>query len=572
VVNEIALTLRDPLLRGLACAALNPGLRSVLMFDATPRSLQIAADTIAQFLRLATGRNVVLVTLGTTETEDDLWGRFTLKLQNEPFEWQAGLLTAEDDLRVVVIPDLTQLSLSAARACVALMGTEVAHLQRQGQHQVWKPNLCWVAGCATESVGMVSPHLLDRFALRLSGRMERSCDRTNAILTWLDQSDPESAQTSLSPEVQAQFEAALRCDSTVTKEGRDRVLDYFEEGLMRREIALMRLAIATAKLDGITQVGAKQVDRAAEMIGLQSIVLPSEAPTLPTPEIKESEPQPEIEEDIAEPSSPFDLAKDETESTIQEPVYQSDEVDFAEQPFTLPVLMQPYPEDIEPVQREAASLQLPMRRFQSAAKARGIVVGVEPATTPHDLAWVDTLLEAAKWQIIRRDLQPLESERRLSLILSPTDLRRYRRASVAEQLLVLVMDHTCLRDCNWRETLLPYLTWAYVERSSVCLVQVGAALSKMQATKLTQIHAEELRARKTIERSILVPRINAGLEAERGRATPLAHGLDLALHTLRHALQHGRSTVQHCRAVRLRRKRSLLTQPMQDYKTTIADR
>ncbi|WNZ46130.1 hypothetical protein Q2T42_30540 [Leptolyngbya boryana CZ1] len=548
MVTNIALTLRDRLLRGLACAALNPGLRSVLIFDATPISLRIAADTTAQFLRLATRRNVALVTLGAAETDDDLWGRFTLKFQNEPFEWQSGLLTSEDDLRVVVIPDLTQLSLSAARACVALMGTEVAHLERQGQHQVWKPNLCWIAGCATENVGMVSPHLLDRFALRLSGLVEQSSDRTNAILTWLDQSSTESSQISLLPEVQAQFEAALQCYPTVTEAGRDRVLDYFDalEGLMRREIALMRLAIATTKLDGIAQVGARQVDLAAEMIGLQEIVGPSEMSTLPVPEITESEPQPEIEEDVAELSSTFDLVKNETESTIQESVYQSDNVDFAEQPFTLPVLIQPYPEDIEPVQREAASLQLPVRRFQSAAKARGIAVGTEPATTPHDLAWVDTLLEAAKWQKIRRDLQPLESAKRLSpaLILSLTDLRKYRRASVAEQMLVLVMDHTCLRDCNWRETLLPYLTWAYVERTSVCLVQVGAALSDLQATKLAQIHPEELRASKTIERSILVPRINAGLESERGRATPLAHGLDLALHTLRHALQHGRSTIQ----------------------------
>jgi magnesium chelatase subunit D len=40
-----------------------------------------------------------------------------------------------------------------------------------------------------------------------------------------------------------------------------------------------------------------------------------------------------------------------------------------------------------------------------------------------------------------------------------------------------------------------------------------------------------------------VPRIRMGLESAAGRATPLAHGLDLALQTLRHALQHGRSTV-----------------------------
>lgn len=475
-----------------------------------------------------------------------MWGRLTLKAQNQPFEWQPGLLTAQDELRIVVIPDLSQLSLSAARACVTLMSTEVAHLERQGQHRPWKPNLCWIAGCATESVGMVSPHLLDRFALRLSGLIEVASDRTDEILTLLDESSVEPAPKLLSTEVQAQIEAALQCYPKVTQDGRDRVLDYFTESevLTRREIALMRLAIAVSKLDGIMKVSADQVDQAAEMIGLQPTTSPVERFPLQAPESVESKPLPE--QDFSERSSDFSLVENEARSIIQDPVYQSDEADFSDEPFTFHVPANPYPEDTEPVQREAASLQLPVRRFQSATVARGIAVGTEPATTPQDLAWVDTLLEAAKWQKIRRDLRSSISTKLKSsaLILSPTDLRRYRRATVAEQMLVLVMDHTCLRDCNWREALLPYLTWAYVERASVCLIQVGTAQLTPQGAKSTQIYSEELRAQKTIERSVLVPRINLGIEAERGRATPLAHGLDLALHTLRHALQHGRSTIQ----------------------------
>lgn len=542
------LTLRDSFLRGLACAALSPGLRSVLMFDATPMRLRSAADAIAQFLKIATGQEVNLVTLSTTETEDDLWGRLTLRNQNEPFEWQSGLLTAQDELRLVVIPDLTQLSLSAARACVALMGADVAYLERQGQHQPWKPNLCWIAGCAIEGVGMVSPHLLDRFALRLSGGVEESGDRTNELLTWLDQGSAEPPRTLLSAETQDQFEAALHCYPQVTQAGRDRVLDYFTESevLTRREIALMRLAIAVSKLDGIMQVSAEQVDRAAEMIGLQPAILPVEMLPLKSPETIKSKPFPEVEQDFSGRFSDFDVVDDEARSTILEPIFQSDEADFSDESFPFHVPTNPYPEDTEPVQREAASLQLPVRRFQFATVARGIAIGTEPATTPQDLAWVDTLLEAAKWQKIRRNLRlsVLTKPKSPALILSPTDLRRYRRATIAEQMLVLVMDHTCLRDCNWREALLPYLTWAYVERASVCLIQVGAAQRTPQTAKSSQIYPSELRAQKTIERSVLVPRINSGIEAERGRATPLAHGLDLALHTLRHALQHGRSTIQ----------------------------
>jgi magnesium chelatase subunit D len=100
-------------------------------------------------------------------------------------------------------------------------------------------------------------------------------------------------------------------------------------------------------------------------------------------------------------------------------------------------------------------------------------------------------------------------------------------------MLMMVLDYTCLRDRNWQESLLPYLTWAYVERACICLIQVGAAEAK-----------HELRAVRIEAQNVLVPRINAGLESGRGRATPLAHGLELALQTLRHALQHGRSKVK----------------------------
>jgi magnesium chelatase subunit D len=190
----------------------------------------------------------------------------------------------------------------------------------------------------------------------------------------------------------------------------------------------------------------------------------------------------------------------------------------------------PYPEDTAPVEREAASLKLPTRRFRSKTIARGPIIGVEKATSLQDIALVRTLLEAAKFQSIRQ--KSVENSNN-GLILSPKDLHSYRRAPVAEQMLMLVLDHTCLEDCKWQDALLPYLSWAYVERASICLIQVGAADA-----------CHELQAEKVMAQSILTPRISAGIEAKGGKATPLAHGLDLALQTLRHALQHGRSTVQ----------------------------
>jgi magnesium chelatase subunit D len=194
-------------------------------------------------------------------------------------------------------------------------------------------------------------------------------------------------------------------------------------------------------------------------------------------------------------------------------------------------LENPYPEDTATVEREVDSLRLPTRRFRSKAASRGSIIGVEKAKTLQDIALVPTLLEAAKYQPIRRKNET--TSQKSLLLLSPTDFYSYRRSPVAEQMLMLVIDHTCLKDCDWQEQLLPYLSWAYVERASVCLIQVGAA----NASNLLQ-------AERIMAHNILVPRINAGLEAGRGKATPLAHGLQLGLQTLRHALQHGRSAVQ----------------------------
>ncbi|MBD2770886.1 hypothetical protein [Iningainema tapete] len=298
----------------------------------------------------------------------------------------------------------------------------------------------------------------------------------------------------------------------------------------RREIALGRLSVANAQLMGAVQITAEEVDIAALMIGLKRGSKQTEkssnlSSALVTPPLATSEnSETELQSKIQNRATKID--------TASEPVYESDESE------TLPPTLltvnsasgNPYPEDEAPVEREAASLRLPTHRFRSSTTARGSIIGVEKTTDLQDLALVRTLQEAAKFQPIR---QKLIANGQRRLVLLPTDLHCYRRAPVAEQMLMLILDHTCLRDCNWQEELLPYVSWAYVERASVCLIQVGAAQAQY-----------ELRAEKVMAQSILVPRISTGIEAEPGKATPLAHGLDLALQTLRHALQHGRSTVQ----------------------------
>lgn len=70
--------LRERFIRGLACAALSPGLRSILVFDAPPEALQAAAATLGQMLATVSEREIKTIRLGSSETDDDLWGTLTL--------------------------------------------------------------------------------------------------------------------------------------------------------------------------------------------------------------------------------------------------------------------------------------------------------------------------------------------------------------------------------------------------------------------------------------------------------------------------------------------------------------
>ena len=569
--------IQNPLMRSLCCAALSPGLRSILLFDSSPVALQQVAATMASLLKVVTGcEKVIPVKLGTFESEDDLWGHIGLwdELEKQPFKWQSGLLGGEDntqEIRLVIIPDLTKLSLAAARACMVLMGADVAHLERHGQKAHWQPNLCWLAGCSSEKedIGKISPHLLDRFALRLNGKIKGNIDKVTKVLQLLNEEALEKKDFSLlffkereiEPELKQWLQQAYQHRLKITNLALARIFDYTSELEVyhRREIALARLSFANAQLEGAKQITDAHVDTAARMMSLKSAKKESKAAKEYANKVEEkiaeipSEPIP-TESKISQPTEPkpsnVPKQPEPPPIKIEEPVYKSDESKpFPDIPLTaIATLDNPYPEDKAPVERELASLKLPTRRFRSKAIARGTIIGVEKTATPQDLALVRTLLEAAKFKKIRQ--RNIENGRRRLKIL-PTDLYRYRRAPVAEQMLMLLLDYTCLENCKWQEELFPYLSWAYAERASVCLIQVGVAKDSYQFTTNTDhktgIYPEELKAEKISAPSILVPSISTSLDpkkTKKGRATPLAHGLDLTLQTLRHALQHGRNAIQ----------------------------
>src|SRR5258707_660403 len=160
------LTSNQALLKSLACAALSPGLRSVLVFDAPPVGLQHLAVVLEQFLRITTKLPVQAYQLGPFESDDEVWGSIELPGKvslHRLFSPGRGA----SELQLLTLADLAGLSQAAARTCIMLIGAELAYLERHEQHQRWPLHQCWLASCARDDVGKVSPHLLDRFALRL---------------------------------------------------------------------------------------------------------------------------------------------------------------------------------------------------------------------------------------------------------------------------------------------------------------------------------------------------------------------------------------------------------------------
>jgi magnesium chelatase subunit D len=539
-----------PFVRALAAAAVSPALRAVLCFDATPRSLLAIGRTFAELLRDADMIDVTRVVLGSSETNEDLWDAVTWSGSEAAAEFSPapGLLGPSNPrvLKLVVIPDLPQLSLAATRACVMLLDAPVCHLERHGQSLRWTPAMAWLAGCPRELVGRVSPHLLDRFALRLQSPPERQTDRRVELLKALQSrrglGDEDEFELRRNPSLPpARLRAARAAEpARLTSAARDALAQISvplgAQGA-RRDIALGRLAVAVAKLRGAPQVSDEHVRDAAGLIGVRSAPQPS-AVAAPA-EIRQDAPvRSQPAPDATSQQTPTTADPDQTAAL---PAVESDELlepdttrrfDAAELRAGTDQAedASPYPEDGAPNQRESEPLRLPPFARSQAAGRAGPAIGVQRSTNLDDLALTSTVVESLKWQRIRRSKRPDLAAR--TLIVSPDDLRSHRRAALSDQMLVLVLDFTSRNGWSWVDILLLFLRWAYTRRARVCLVSVGgsAAVNEIRATLLSA-------------RNLLDPRVESALAASAGQATPLAHGLELARLTLLRELYHRRPGV-----------------------------
>jgi magnesium chelatase subunit D len=520
----------------LACVALNPGLRSILIFDAPAPGLQQVAALLEPLLEVVSEHPVHRYQLDANMNDDDTWGNLWLPGQGnkgKPLLFSPQRNASE--LQLITITDLAQLNLNASRTCLMLIGADVASLERNGEHQQWHPDQCWLASCESDAIGRVSPHLLDRFALRLSWQKLMAYAEIDlfARSKWLHTHVPQYTPTeeiTLPGEYVRLVQKALPQQPLITPEILEYVTNYLSLAhyTPRRELALARFAYTLACLDAPTSLSAvteEHVDNAALVLGLTR-----EAP------IRDKQLTERNTEQKLTPDIPAQPAEQLPHPPVLELPAQQRTALIPEDTELNPLDMErlcddPYPEDGAPIEREAVSLKFPLSRFSPSRSLRGPIVGIEKSETLHDLALFSTILAAAKFQAVRGHTvgEPLRFE--------PIDLRCYRRGFASTHQLVLVLDYTSVRDMtSWRETLLPYLHEAYVKRAGISIVKIGA-----------QDARSPLCAEIVTERGFLVPRVGQTLLQERGKGypTPLAHGLYLAFAHIRRLLQHGRATASH---------------------------
>lgn len=521
----------------LAASSLHPGLRRVLVFDASAEDLETVAAAVKVMLEAATASAVSRVTLAPFHDEDDLWGIG----EGLPAGWhRPGLLVPSNGLegwRLIVIPDLTVLSLPAARSALQLLEADLGRLERHGQSRSWQPRLSWLAACPSSAIGQISPHLLDRFPVRLQAGVWRPGDHVAHLREWLSNSG-----LSQDPQVETTqgLEEALRQSTArnlppLTAEAIEETINLlipWEAPGVRRHLGLARLAQALSCLSGNAETLPDQIREAASLMKYfrtESVKKRSTSPDTSNPATVADPASAEMEHSTSSTGSV--QPGDQPGSLAPGPELPIDTPSVAgeEQTEEVALSLSPFPEDHAPVERFAAPLQLAREDSPQRARRGGATAGVRRTADPAEVAPVPTLFAAAPFQLLRRNRRGVKDA---PFIVTAADWRARRRAPSPEDLFVLVLDFTACGESDWHVTLIPYIREAYVRRSAVCLVLVGAAGAPC-----------ELRAERVLARSILAPEVLAALNRERGRATPLASGLELARETIRDAQYRGRGAI-----------------------------
>lgn len=550
------------LLEGLACAALHPAATGVLLLDTAPDATWELAGIYQRLLSPTDNTLIPMTELPANASEDALWGQlspthlFAESNSTAVTSHIDALLSPPPDatLKLVVLPDLARLGLPVLRAATVLVDAPVGHVERNGLSLQWAPRLRWLAFAQRGDLRFISPHLLDRFPIRLSAQQWHAPQRAAWLAAALQMSDqPGPARPPLAPipgnwvrrvraarrtQGWAPLASDALLDSPVAQvenlstslskplpmqpDALDALLEIsaLNSGAgFRRELGLGRLALSCAALERAAAVAPAHVQRAAELMGWR---LPGPAPMA----AKATSPSVQAPPSHTPTATTMRLAPRPTGVTT-EPVFRGETVRHLSTPLAAPVFV----EDAAAREETATTLKLVAAAEDRRHEERGHIIGALPTRTLRDLALLPTLLAAAPYQRIRgrRPAQPL--------IVLPPDLRRYRRALLPRYQLIVVLDQSDSLTGPWVEALQPHIEWAYQRRAPVTAIVVGGDTAEPRRAYLALL---ESRRAEAIQRMLRWPA---------GHATPLAHGLYLALQQVEQSQRGARGGASQVRLV-----------------------
>ncbi|MGY0465963.1 hypothetical protein ACW14Y_37755 [Kitasatospora sp. cg17-2] len=576
----------------LDCVAAERRLGGLLLFDLDPGLLPLLGRLLAE--RLAEGAEGApdgratgpdgpngegaarslgpVVVLGAWTTAESIW--LPTARADRGFALRPGTLVEQDDdgpPPVALVPDLAHAPLPVVQAALALLDSDAASVERLGHSLHWEPRTRWLAALPRAAAARLSPHLLDRFPLRAdAGDLARILHalRTggprrpvpDAAAAASASAPPPGAPASPGAPEPADDLALLRAlmPERHSRPYPTRLPPLGPEAaalvvaLMpgspgrRRDLALARTARVLAA--DAEQIGAEHVREAARLLGLTTPQAP--APTLPAappvaPPPPPTAPGPTTADTLASPPTADPAGE---RSAVVPPTVRALDPEQAAVAGGSPG--PPYPEDDPAALPPFASLRSDRHRSAAERPTGGRRAGVRPARDLHDLALVPTLLEAAKFQAVRRPGTPSHpnAEDRPGaphgdppvappgLAVNAADLRQYRRTRDSGRVLFLLLDHSCRAGWDLGPPLAPFLRWAYRESAAVTIVEFGHHGAPNETA------AERYRAA-----SLLDPRILASVGRAPGAASPLAHALDLTAQELRRF--HRKSRGNHHEAV-----------------------